>query len=653
MRVKTIFASAIKYAGLVYTSDDLAREQFRALSKLIPVMYLILLINSLFMAFAVWEGAGALLTFSFPAIAAPLMVFRLIMWRKRALDNRELPIAAVRKILLGNVTAAVVMAILLGSWAVAIMFAAPVEYYAYIPLFTILSMITCSYCLKALPAATYAVIITGTFYIVAGMLMTGDSMMLSMAGNMTVITGLIVYMIALEFNQLRHLIESRTKMIEQRSVAEHLANRDPLTDMPNRRAFLDALYQRQRTAPDVQVAVVMVDMNGFKPINDTYGHAAGDQILVSMGKCLTAIVGKSGIVARLGGDEFAVLFTCNKDAAWVYQCVERMVHEIHKPVILGQHEVRMGAAFGIAHELCIPADPMVLIQQADIALYEAKSRKSTAISIFEGQMAERVRRRTMIEQALSDEQQMAQIELHFQPIFELRSGTHVGFEALARWHHPQLGTISPVEFVESAERSGLATKLTVHLFRCAILTALKWDKDKRLSFNISGSGLGTSNLDKIIPDILHELQFDPARLSIEVTETALLRDTATAQRILGRLQKLGIRIALDDFGAGYASVGYLQEMQFDDIKLDGSLIANIVGDQKSRDLLIGVLHLCSAVHADVTAEMVETPQQLALLRTLPIANVQGYLLGKPVPAYESFAADPGLAKMRMQLFTRS
>ncbi len=652
MRVKRIIVSVVKSAGLLYTSDELAREQFRALSKLIPVMYSILLINSLFMAFAVWEGAGALLTFSFPAVAAPLMVLRLVMWRKRAKSNHELPIAVIRKTLWGNVAAAAIMAILLGTWAVAIISAAPPEYYSYIPLFTILSMITCSYCLKALPAATHAVIITGTFYIVIAMVMTGDAMMISMAANMTVITGLIVYMVSLEFNQLRHLVDSRSKMIAQRSDAQRLANRDPLTDMPNRRAFLDALHLQKNSSPGAQVAVVMIDMNGFKPINDTYGHAAGDQILVNMGKCLTAIVGKSGIVARLGGDEFAVLFTNDEDAVWVYQCVEQMVQEIHKPVILGQHEVRMGAAFGIAHEPYIPDDPMVLIQQADIALYEAKSRKSSAISIFEGQMAQRVRRRTMIEQALSDEQQMAQIELHFQPIFELRSGNHIGFEALARWQHPQLGTISPTEFVESADRNGLAKKLTVHLFRLAIMTARKWDADKRLSFNISGSGLGTSNLDKIIPDMLHELQFDPARLSIEVTETALLRDTAVAQRVLGRLQKLGIRIALDDFGAGYASVGYLQEMQFDDIKLDGSLIAKIVDDDKARDLLIGVLHLCAAVHAEVTAEMVETPQQLALLRTLPIANVQGYLLGKPVPAEASFAADPALAATRMRMFAQ-
>ncbi len=380
------------------------------------------------------------------------------------------------------------------------------------------------------------------------------------------------------------------------------------------------------------------------------GHAAGDQLLVNIGRCLTDVVGKSGMVARLGGDEFAVLYATDKSAQWTYKQVQLMVYEIHKPIMLGQHEVRMGAAFGIAHEAQMPDDPMVLIQHADIAPYEAKSQKISAISIFEGSMAQRVRRRTMIEQALSDEMQMSQIELYFQPIFATRTGGHIGFEALARWQHPQFGMISPAEFIDAAERNGLATKLTVHLFRRALITAKQWDEEKRLSFNISGSGLATSQLDRIIPEILKEEGFDPARLTIEVTETALLRDTNVAQKILSRLQSLGIRIALDDFGADYASIGYLQDMRFDDIKLDGSLIAKIVENTNARDLLIGVLHLCSAVHAEVTAEMVETEGQLALLKTLPIANLQGYLLGKPVHADDTYFPEPQLVERRKQLF---
>ncbi len=650
MDIKKILSAVVNSTGLVRTSEALAREQYRALSNQVPVLYCIVIINCLFMAYAIRGSAGMLLTFSLPAIATPVMLIRLWVWNRRAHNPIEIEISKLRKLLWGNVISATIVALLLGNWAVAIMYSAPKEYFAYVPLFVILSMITCAYCLKALPAATFTVMITITTYVSIAMIMTNDAKLIGITANIILVAGLITYMVGTEFEQLRHLVDSRSIMVEQRADARRLANRDPLTDMPNRRAFLDALYAQKRNAPDTPVSVVMIDMNGFKPINDTYGHAAGDLLLVSMGRCLTDVVGKNGMVARLGGDEFAVLFANGEDAEWAYKQAQLMIYEIHKPIMLQQHEIRMGAAFGIAHKSQMPEEPMELMQNADVALYQAKMKKFSAISMFENSMAESVRRRTMIEQALSDENQMGQIELHFQPIFALANGEHVGFEALARWDHPELGTITPTEFVGAAERNGLATKLTIHLFRQAIEVANRWEDSKRLSFNISGSGLGASHLDTIIPIIMKSEQFDPTRLSIEVTETALLRDTAAAQKILSRLQSIGVRIALDDFGAGYASIGYLQEMHFDDIKLDGSLISNIVTNAKSRELLIGVLHLCKAVGADVTAEMVETKDQLELLKTLPITNIQGYLVGKPVPAADTLRPEPAKQLIRNKLF---
>jgi diguanylate cyclase (GGDEF)-like protein len=652
MDFKKYLSAVANSTGLVRTSEALAREQYRALSKQIPVLYCVVIINCMFMAYAIRGSVDMLLTFSFPAIAAPMMLIRLFVWRRRAKKNVELDISTIRKLLWGNVIATTIVAFLLGNWAVAIMYSAPKEYFAYIPLFVILSMITCVYCLKALPAAAYSVMFTGTSYVAVAMLMTADVKLIAITANIALVAGLIIYMVGSEFEQLRHLVDSRSVMVEQRADARRLANRDPLTDMPNRRAFLDTLFSQKRIASNKPVSIVMIDMNGFKPINDTYGHAAGDELLINMGRCLSAVVENTGMVARLGGDEFAVLFTNGEDAEWAYKQAQLMIYEIQKPIMIQQHEIRMGAAFGIAHQSSMPNDPMELMQDADIALYKAKQNKFSAISLFENSMAESVRRRTLIEQALSDENQMDQIKLHFQPIFALADGAHVGFEALARWEHPDLGTITPTEFIGAAERNGLATKVTVHLFQQAIRVAKLWDNNKRLSFNISGSGLGASHLDKIIGGILKAEQFDPERLSIEVTETALLRDTDAVQKVLSRLQSIGVRIALDDFGAGYASIGYLQEMHFDDIKLDGSLINNIVTNARSRELLIGVLHLCKAVGADVTAEMVESNEQLELLKTLPITNIQGYLLGMPVPADDTLEEDPVKHQLRETYFKR-
>lgn len=621
--------------GLHRSSDALAREQYLALRNQVPVLYAIIALNSLFMAFAVWHAVGAVKAFAFPALTIPIMIIRVWMWRKSVPSAGISDIVNVRKSLRATAIAALVLSVSLSSWALTIMASAPVQYTLYAPLFTILCMITCGYCLVSLPVATYIVMLTGTIYIGGAMFLTGDIMAIGMAANIVTVSILIIYMVSKQSAQFRDIVNSRSEIVEQRAHANHLAHRDQLTDMPNRRAFLDALYQQQNDHAEKPVAVIMIDMNGFKPINDTYGHAAGDKLLVNAGKCLTDVVGKTGIVARLGGDEFAVLFGDPKNAEWIEFRVKQMLYEMNKPTLIDDHEIRLGAAFGIAHHPSMPKDPMELIQHADIALYDAKNSKLSAFSFFEGSMENRVRRRTQIEQALGDSLQMANIEMHFQPIFELKCGGHIGYEALARWHHPELGIVTPAEFVGAAERSGLATKLTIHLFNQALKTARKWPEHMRLSFNLSGSGLGTSNLDIIIPELLAEKNFNPSRLSVEVTETALLSNTDAVKTILGTLQNIGVRVVLDDFGAGYASIGYLQEMQFDGIKLDGSLIRKISHDESSRNLLIGVLHLCKAINAEVTAEMVENVDQLALLKSLPIDFIQGYLLGTPVHADET------------------
>jgi diguanylate cyclase (GGDEF)-like protein len=648
MDIKAALFRATDALGLHRSSNELAREQFLALARQVPILYSIIILNSFFVAFAVWDVVGTVAAFAYPVFALPIMIFRCWKWQKWALRTSIPDIKTVRRAIHGTIIISFGASFLLSTWAVNIMWAAPTQYGAYIPLFTILCMITCGYCLASLPLATYAVTLTGSLFIGVAMLLTGNLMMIGMAVNIMIVSTLVIYMVSNQFAQFRYIVDSRSKMVEQRAHATHLAHRDQLTDMPNRRAFIDALLVQQRNLGDRPVAVVMIDMNGFKPINDTYGHAAGDKLLINAGQSLTNVVGKAGIAARLGGDEFAVLFTNPQDANWVHDRVLQMLYEMSKPILIDKHEIRLAAAFGIAYLESVPDEPMDMVQHADMALYDAKQNKTSAISFFEGSMENRVRRRTIIEHALADEQQMANITMHFQPIFELKSGHHVGFEALARWEHPDLGTISPTEFVGAAERSGLATKLTIHLFEQALKTACKWPAHTRLSFNLSGSGLGTSHLDSIIPAILTKMNFNPARLSVEITETALLSDTEVVQEMLRKLQALGIRIVLDDFGAGYASIGYLQNLQFDGIKLDGSLIQKITHDARSRDLLIGVLYLCQAIRAEVTAEMVESEEQLALLRPLPIDFVQGYLLGGPVGPQETYDPDKFEARTQNQ-----
>ena len=562
--------------GLGFASDEVAREQFRTLSQQIPILYGIVIINSIFMAAATIAEAGALLSLAFPALVCPAMIFRLVQWRRRSANlNGEMAIGSIRRALRNTVILANVMPFLLAVWALSVMAVVPATHAPYIPLFTILSMIACAYCLLSLPAAAYSIMISGSSYIAIGMFLAGDPMLIAMAGNIILVTILVIYMVSRQYHQVSRIIASRSRIVQQRAHANELAHQDQLTGLPNRRALVEALQCFRKEAPRQSAAIIMIDMNGFKPVNDTYGHAAGDKLLATIGQRLKDAAGRNDLVARLGGDEFAFLLKNPRDVDQAYQKAEAILQAIAQPVMIEEHELRLGAAVGIAIKSEMPEDPLRLLQHADIALYDAKAKNSSAISLFEGRMAARVQRRTMIEQALSDRAQMKGIELHYQPIFGLRSSSLTGFEALARWDHPELGRIVPSEFVEAAERNGLATRLTIHLFRQAIVTAQDWEDDVILSFNLSGSGLGTSGLDRLIPEILEQEKFDPRRLAVEVTETALLGDPAAARAVLSKLQEIGVRIVLDDFGAGYASIGYLREMHFDGIKLDGSLIRDI------------------------------------------------------------------------------
>jgi diguanylate cyclase (GGDEF)-like protein len=636
--------------GIERTDDDLAREQYRVIAQQMPLLYLLVFINSVFLSAVASDHVSFIHASVFPAVAAVAMVVRGYTWRKRSIRySGNESMSEIRKALRGNIIAANVMAIVMGIWAGSLVFSLPASIVSYVPLFAILSMIACTYCLLSLPLAAYSIIISGSSMITLAMIATGEKTMVTMAVNIAMGCLVIIYMVSHQYAQLRRIVQSRSALTEQQEITHKMAHQDQLTGLPNRRAFLDALESRKLGQAEATVALALLDLNGFKPVNDTYGHALGDKLLAIVGGRLRNVIGDEAIVARLGGDEFAILFQSDADIGCIYDLTENARDAIMAPIQINDINLSVGAAFGLVSCENMPDDPMELLRNADIALYEAKRKKPNAISLFEDHMDEKVKRSTIIEQSLSDEAMLGEITLHYQPIFEARSGKHVGFEALARWHHPTLGNISPKEFIEAAERSGCMISLTLHLFEQALATAKQWNSDLVLSFNLSASGLTTSGLHQIIPDLLQKHEFDPGRLALEVTETALLRDKIGARNVLASLQQAGIRIVLDDFGAGHASISYLRNIHFDGIKLDGTLISEIEHSAKARELLVGVLHLCRAVGATITAEMIENEAQLALLRSLAITYVQGYLLGEPVPAEMTFKAEPAKQAQRKRL----
>lgn len=621
--------------GLGQSSDMLVREQYRVLCRQIPTMYVLLLANSSFLAFVVASSAGWKVAFGLPALVIGAIIVRLMVWMRRRGGSAPVSTPQLRRNLRGTVGFGGIFALGLSVWTLTLLHLTEPSDRLFIPLFTALSSITCGYCLISLPLAAYQVIILGTLPIAAGLIMSGNMVLAAAGANLIVVATLIVRMVATQYRQFNRIVSSRNEILDEKAKVNRLAHCDDLTGLPNRRAFLRELALCGKAAPGAGFAVVMIDLDGFKPINDTYGHATGDELLVETARRLSTMLPAQALVARLGGDEFAVLLRGIDDAAIAETMTKSISKSFSTPFQVGPQSFRVSASFGFAHGLAPLLQAEQLLTHADIALYEAKKRIGVRLSRFTPPMEAAVRRRMMIEQSLSVPDQYERITLDFQPLFRARALDILGFEALARWVHPELGEIAPSEFVTVAEQCGMTDKLTRHLFDTALTTAEQWPDAYRLCFNLSAAELGSPRSAGIMTALMAEHGFNPKRLAVEVTETALLNDFAAAREALAALRALGVQVWLDDFGAGYASIGYLREMEFDAIKLDGGLVGAVLDSEPARNLLIGVLHLCQAINAPVIAEMVETSDHLALLRTLPIAMFQGFHLARPMPGSAS------------------
>ena len=443
-------------------------------------------------------------------------------------------------------------------------------------------------------------------------------------------TWLVSSRFALESEKHRALEAESIAISEKRRVST-LANTDPLTGVANRRGFLAALdgldMEEKR-----RLALVVLDLDGFKPINDTFGHSCGDAILVEVSRRLQSLPALRGRVARLGGDEFAFVCDCDGPAEAIV-LAEEAIALLGAPIRLDGRDLRISACAGVS---CQGGDDVSeAIRRADIALFGAKRRGRGNGALFSREMEQEVQRRTSIEQALRDPRLVTEIELRFQPIFELRTMELRAFEALARWRHPALGWIGPSEFIPISEQISILEVMTDELLKRAAAAARDWPDVVRLSFNLSPVQLCSAGTAEKILAIIAAERFDPNRLQIEVTETALLADFELARRNLSKLRREGVRIVLDDFGAGYSSIKYLREINFDAVKLDGSLISAIGRPGSGVPLLRGVLALCSEMGQQCVAEHIENRGQLELLRELGCRFGQGFGLCPPVSAAEA------------------
>ncbi len=412
----------------------------------------------------------------------------------------------------------------------------------------------------------------------------------------------------------------------------YLAHHDALTGLPNRvllRERLDrALAQIGRGHG---FAVLCLDLDKFKPVNDTLGHPVGDKLLQAVGERLSACVREVDTVARLGGDEFAIVQADIAGPQDAGKLAARIVEAVSRPFELDGHRVTIGTSIGIAVAPDDGHDQDTLLKNADIALYRAKSEGRGVFRSFEPGMDADLHQRDRLELELRQALPNGELELFYQPLVSLVSDRVVSFEALLRWRHPQRGLVSPGEFIPIAEETGLIIPIGEWALRQACLDAASWPAEVDVAVNISAIQLMNSHLLEAVVDALDAAGLEAHRLELEITESVLLCDSEPMIHQLRQLRHLGIKIALDDFGTGYASLNYLCRFPFDKLKIDQSFVRDLVRTAEAATIVRAIIDLGGSLGMRITAEGVETQEQAARLRDAGCTEVQGYLFSRPVP----------------------
>ncbi len=432
-----------------------------------------------------------------------------------------------------------------------------------------------------------------------------------------------------------HTDVSELKVRERR--IHHLAFHDVLTGLPNRASFRQKLVDemaRCKKSGDA-IAVLCLDLDGFKYVNDTLGHPTGDELLVEVSKRIMDNLRDTDTAARLGGDEFAIIVSEKASIDTVTGIAWRLLNALAEPVdIRGQRVVTttsIGVAFVAANE---SADPDALMKHADLALYRSKADGRNTFRFFESEMDAIAQRRRQLENDLRMAVERDELELFFQPLVDVYTEEVMGAEALVRWRHPQRGLISPLDFIALAEETGIIIKIGAWVIRRACEEAVNWSKPIRVAVNVSPAQFKDRDLISRVKDVLATTGLDPSRLEFEVTESLLLRDTAANLQLLNELKSLGVRISMDDFGTGYSSLGNLRSFPFDKIKIDRSFVSDLENSPDSAAIVRAVLSLGRGLGMTTTAEGVETSDQLAYLRAEGCVEVQGFYFSEPRPAAE-------------------
>ncbi|MCO4881592.1 EAL domain-containing protein [Paraburkholderia caribensis] len=621
----------------------LSRSQFDAFSRQLPLLYVILVINSVAVAATHVAVAPAWLAIWVPLAMCTACAIRLVVWVRRRKYLASLTDEQVASRLKTTVWLIALLGVIFTGWGLLLFPYGDPYARAHVAFYMSITVIGCIFCLmhmrKAALLLTAIVIVPFSLFFS----LTHNAVLVAIAINMLLVAVAMIFILITYYRDFANLVESKhalqAKQAELQRLSDEnsrLANLDLLTGLPNRRRFLadlDALFQ---TAQDghARFAVGVIDLDGFKQVNDLYGHGAGDRVLEEVGRRLLDVSGPRIRLARLGGDEFGLLVTDVREAQELRDIGAAICEMLRAPYAWPGATARLSGSLGFAVYPDAGLSPAQLFERADYALYFAKEYRRGCTTIFSSEHERQIRELGQVEQALRHADLEREMTLHFQPIVDTLHERVVSYEALARWRSPALGDVPPSLFIKVAERSDFIHTVTAALLRKVLATMRTCDPAVRVAFNLSARDIGSADAVANIAGMIRESGIAPERLTFEVTETAVIQDFEQASAALDAFKQLGVHISLDDFGTGYSSLTCIHRLPLDKVKIDRGFLDRIDSDPAARDIVRSILELCRSLELTCVAEGVQTEAQADALRGLGCTVMQGFFFGAPAPFEE-------------------
>ncbi|CCD94328.1 conserved membrane hypothetical protein [Bradyrhizobium sp. ORS 375] len=623
-------------------NPDLTRAQFQAFSKQVPLLYFILITNSLALTYTFLPLAPTLLTVSVPALLSTITSVRMLWWLRQ--DDKVISDAEVLHNLRVTNRIAGPIGALFVVWSFSLFPYGDPFAQGQVAFYMAVTVIGIIFCLMHLRSAALIVTLVVIVPYVIFFMSTGIHALRAIAVNQLLVSGAMVTVLFIYYRDFAALVASRKSLLAEQAATQalsdenfRLANLDSLTDLPNRRRFFSELTHAfaESERDGTRLAVGIIDLDGFKPINDTYGHTVGDRVLMEAARRIRDVCEQRGAqvhLARLGGDEFGLVVTGNPTDDDLLALGREITDLIKLPYQFETTHTGLSCSTGFALYPRAATAADALYECADYALYHAKRRARGQAIIFSSELEAEIRSRSVIEHLLRTADFETEMDLVFQPIMDATDARTTGFEVLARWQSPKLGAVSPASFIPAAERIGVIRSLTRFLLVKALAAARTWPDDIRISFNLSAHDICAPEGVLPLISVIQASGVPPRRIEFEITETAVTFDFARAEQSIAALKALGCGISLDDFGTGYSSLSHVHRLPLDKLKVDRSFVHDVNANPVSHKIIKSLTGLCADMEISCVVEGVETKEQLDSLKRLGADYIQGYYFAKPMPA---------------------